>query len=138
MPASHFQQAVRAFVRALLTLARVYNLALVVNRDTPENELLKAYKKVALKAHPDKGGSAEHFRNLQEAREEWDTQRKKERPNRWLRIAQGSFEAFVSRWLHGRARQLTTKHLSAATSGRESRRVQPRVLSPRRVQSFFV
>ena len=46
MPASHFQQAVRAFVRVLLTLARVYNLALVVNRDTPENELLKAYKQI--------------------------------------------------------------------------------------------
>ena len=66
MPNSVLQQAARAFVRVLLAVARVYDVALTVNRDASEKDLLKAYKRVALKAHPDKGGSSENFKTLQE------------------------------------------------------------------------
>ena len=74
-------------MKVLLAIGRVYAVALSVNRDSPHPELLKAYKRVALKAHPDKGGTNEHFRALQTAKEKWDALRttKAERPcgRRW-------------------------------------------------------
>ena len=54
MPSSLLIKATRAFVKVLLTLAQVYELAWNVNRDSSEKDLLKAYKRVALKAHADK------------------------------------------------------------------------------------
>ena len=42
MPSSLLTQATRAFVKVLLTLAQVYELALTVNRDSSEKDLLKA------------------------------------------------------------------------------------------------
>ena len=87
MPSSLLTQATRAFVKVLLTLAQVYELALTVNRDSSEKDLLKAYKRVALKAHPDKGGANKDFKTLQAAREKWEALRatKAERPagRRW-------------------------------------------------------
>ena len=87
MPQSLFEQATRAFVKVLVAIGRVYAVALSVNRDSPHPELLKGYKRVALKAHPDKGGTNEHFRALQTAKEKWDALRttKAERPcgRRW-------------------------------------------------------
>ena len=87
MPSSLLTQATRAFVKVLLTLAQVYELALNVNRDSSEKDLLKAYKRVALKAHPDKGGTDKDFKTLQAAREEWEALRttRSERPagRRW-------------------------------------------------------
>ena len=56
MPSSALAVATRAFVTVLLLLARQYELALDINRDSPAERLLKAYKKVLLKTHPDKGG----------------------------------------------------------------------------------
>ena len=47
-----------------------------INRDSPAERLLKAYKKVLLKTHPDKGGRKEHMQKLQAAKEEWDRVRK--------------------------------------------------------------
>ena len=44
MPPSLLTQGTRAFVKVLLTLAKVYELALTVNRDSSEKDLLKAYK----------------------------------------------------------------------------------------------
>ena len=82
MPSSLLTQATRAFVKFLLTLAQVYELALTVNRDSSEKDLLKAYKRVALKAHPDKGGANKDFKTLRAAREKWEALRatKAERP----------------------------------------------------------
>ena len=59
MPHSTCDVATRAFVSVLLSLARTYDLCLAVNRDSAEDELLRAYKKLLLKAHPDKGGRKE-------------------------------------------------------------------------------
>ena len=87
MVVSLYQQAMRPFVKVLLTLARVYKIALAINRDASEKDLTKAYKRVALKAHPDKGGSDDHFKTLQASKEKWETLRatKADRPDgrRW-------------------------------------------------------
>ena len=68
--------ATRAFVKVLLSLARVYELSVQANRDTPAEQLLKAYRRVLLKAHPDKGGKKEHVQELQAAKEKWEKARK--------------------------------------------------------------
>ena len=68
MPSSLFLVATRAFVKVLLALARTYELALQVNRESSAEQLVKAYKKVLLKAHPDKGGRKEDVQKLQEVK----------------------------------------------------------------------
>ena len=67
MPASFVEVATRAFVKVLLALARSYELALQINRDSSPEQLVKAYKKVLLKAHPDKGGRKEHVPSVRSA-----------------------------------------------------------------------
>ena len=57
--------ATRAFVKMLIALARTYEPAL-------QEDHVKAYKKVLLKAHPDKAGKKEDVQNLQEAKESWE------------------------------------------------------------------
>ena len=56
MAVSKLGSATRAFVTVLLFLARRYEVVLQVNRDSPAELLLKAYKKVVLKVHHDKSG----------------------------------------------------------------------------------
>ena len=70
MLVSRIGAATRAFVAVLLLLARHCELVLEVNRDSSAERLVKAYKKVLLKAHPHKGGKKEDTQNLQAAREE--------------------------------------------------------------------
>ena len=60
MPSSLLTQPTPAFVKVLLTLPQVYEVALTVNRDWSGNDVLdvlKAYQRVILKAQPDKGGT---------------------------------------------------------------------------------
>ena len=76
MPSSNVAVATRAFVAVLLLLARRYKLVLEVNRDASVEQLTRAYRKVVLKAHPDKGGKKEDAQTLQAARETWDKARK--------------------------------------------------------------
>lgn len=77
MPTSPLGVATRAFASVLLLLARRYQLHLVVNRDSSQEVLLKAYKKVVLKVHPDKGGTKEDAQKLQAVKTEWDKARKR-------------------------------------------------------------
>ena len=53
------QAAKRAFVAVLLRVAQFYKLVLGITRDSPDDELTGAYRKVARRAHPDKGGDKE-------------------------------------------------------------------------------
>ena len=75
MPVSKIGAATRAFVATMLAMARCYQLLLQVNRDSPPEDLLKAYKRVLLKCHPDKGGSNDHTQRLQAAKETWQQAR---------------------------------------------------------------
>ena len=69
MPVSALQQAKRDFVRVLLASAVAYKLTLNVNRESADEALLRAYRQVVKKAHPDKGGTKEKFQKLQAAKE---------------------------------------------------------------------
>ena len=53
--------ATRAFVAVLLALARRFEVLLAVNRDSSAEQLVKAYRKLLLKTHPDKGGRKVDF-----------------------------------------------------------------------------
>ena len=75
MAASLLTRAKRAFVSVLLATAARFGLDLGVNRDADEGSLAAAYRRVAKKAHPDKGGNTQAFQKLQAAREAWDAAR---------------------------------------------------------------
>ena len=69
MAASLLMRAKRAFVSVLLATAARFGLVLGVNRDADERGLVAAYRRVAKKAHPDKGGNTQAFQKLQAAKE---------------------------------------------------------------------
>ena len=64
MAVSPAQRAQRAFVSVLVSLAQAYGIALQVSRDSMAAEVLKAYRQVAKRAHPDKGGRKRDFQRL--------------------------------------------------------------------------
>ena len=76
MPCSRLTLATRALVAVLLSFAKAYNVNVSATRDSEEKEILKAYRRVALKLHPDKGGDTAKFQKLQTLKEEWDIARK--------------------------------------------------------------
>ena len=57
-------------VTLLLALAAAYNIAIAINRESEDEAIKKASRRVILKAHPDKGGTASDFRRLNDARGE--------------------------------------------------------------------
>ena len=81
MVLSVLQRAKRALVFVLLATASAVGLALNVTRESEDKALTAAYRKVVLKAHPDKGGCKRSFQKLQGAREAWDAARKQEVPS---------------------------------------------------------
>ena len=56
MAASAVLLAKRALVSVLLALAATYELVLTVTRDSADADIVKAFRRVAVKVHPDKGG----------------------------------------------------------------------------------
>jgi curved DNA-binding protein CbpA len=70
------QSAKRAFVTVLLALAVAYSLVLGITRDSNDASIVKAYRRILLRAHPDKGGSTSDAQKLQESREAWEATRK--------------------------------------------------------------
>ena len=68
---SPLQKAQRAFVTVLLRLAAKYCLQLGVTRDSSAKELTAAFRKVARRTHPDKGGTTADTQALNAAREAW-------------------------------------------------------------------
>ena len=68
MTTSPALEARRALVKLLLTLAAVYHAVLDLRRDSCDNDVNKAFKKLIVKVHPDKGGSAEDTKRLNAAK----------------------------------------------------------------------
>ena len=81
MVLSALQRAKRTFVSVLLATASAFGLVLNVSRESEDKALTAAYRKVAKKAHLDKGGCTRSFQKLQGAREAWDAAREKEVPS---------------------------------------------------------
>ena len=57
MPLSTAQATKRALVRVLKSLARTYGVAVDLTCDAADADVRAAYRRVFLRAHPDKGGS---------------------------------------------------------------------------------
>ena len=66
------QAAKRALVSLLLAFARRYEVAISINRDSPDAEVHKAVKKMLRRVHPDKGGRPEDCVELNNKRDEWN------------------------------------------------------------------
>ena len=60
MPCSLVQVAKRALVRLLITFATTYEISLNLSRDSPDQALRAAYKRVIVRVHPDKGGNVDY------------------------------------------------------------------------------
>ena len=58
------QAAKRALVSVICTLARVYGVQVACRRDSPDEVVLKDFRRLVLKTHPDRGGVAEHQQQL--------------------------------------------------------------------------
>jgi len=56
MASSPYLLAKRAFVSVILALCSAYHTATTVNRDSDDKDLLRLYRRLLLKVHPDKGG----------------------------------------------------------------------------------
>ena len=65
-------KAKRVLVTLLKSLAGIYALVLGLTRDSTEVEVKAAYRKVSRRAHPDRGGTPEHQKALNAARDEWE------------------------------------------------------------------
>ena len=64
--------AKRALVKLLLRLAVAYHLVVSINRDADDDKVKAVFRKVVLKAHPDKGGRLADAQELQSAKTAWD------------------------------------------------------------------
>jgi len=53
MPSSALCRAKRAFVSVLLSVASMYGVSALVNRESEDKDVLRAYRQVIKKAHPD-------------------------------------------------------------------------------------
>ena len=60
--------AKRELVKLLRSLALVYSVVFSLTRDSADADVLKCFKQVSRKAHPDKGGKLEHQKALQPGR----------------------------------------------------------------------
>eukprot|EP00973_Karenia_brevis_P019427 2664080-Karenia_brevis.AAC.1 len=65
------QATKRALVTLLLALARQYEVALGVNRDSTDRDVDKAVRKMMRHVHPDKGGRPRDCVELNDKRDAW-------------------------------------------------------------------
>ena len=63
----------------ILTLAAFYTVHVAVTRESADEVVLTAFKRVSLRAHPDKGGRLEHCQLLNSAKDAWDRARREPR-----------------------------------------------------------
>ena len=76
---SQAQLAKRALVKVLLSLAAKYLVTLTLNRDSADAAVRSGYKRILLKAHPDKGGETADVQMLQEAKERWEHEQSRQK-----------------------------------------------------------
>ena len=69
---SAVQKAKRALVTLLLALARAYGVAAVVSRESADADVKKAFRQLARRVHPDKGGNPADAQRLNAARDAWE------------------------------------------------------------------
>jgi curved DNA-binding protein CbpA len=81
MPDESARTSKRALITVMLALAAAYGILLACVRDSPDDEVLRAYRKLLLRVHPDKGGTTADQQRLQGAKEAWDAARRR-RPGR--------------------------------------------------------
>ena len=70
---SDIDLAKRELVKLLKSLAAKYKVHLELSRDSSEQDLKKAFRKVSVKAHPDKGGDVADFQKLSAANDSWQS-----------------------------------------------------------------
>ena len=58
MAVTELQRAKRALLAVMLALGRLYGCILGVNRDSPDQEVTSALRRLVKMVHPDKGGKA--------------------------------------------------------------------------------
>ena len=71
MPCSTLLRLKRELVSVLLSLVSAYGVATDVNRDSEDDAILVAYRRVVKKVHPDKGGTKDRFQSIMLAYETW-------------------------------------------------------------------
>ena len=76
---SQRDSAKRSLVTLLIALALTYSVHVEINRDAADDVVNKAYRKVILKVHPDRGGCVTDAQRLSAARDEWEQHRTKNR-----------------------------------------------------------
>ena len=76
MVASAVQVAKRALLATMRAVAVAFAMPMPCNRDSPDTDVVKTFRKLTLRAHPDKpGGSTAHQTQLNSARTAWDDAR---------------------------------------------------------------
>ena len=76
--ASKRDLAKRALVALVKFLAGIYSLTVDVKRESPDEEVRKAYRTLSRKVHPDKGGQKGEQEKLNAAYEERERERERE------------------------------------------------------------
>ena len=54
----------------------MYNFTLTCKRESSDEEVIRDFRKLALRVHPDRGGDTTHQQELNDARAKWDKARK--------------------------------------------------------------
>ena len=76
MVASAVQVAKRALLATMRAVAVAFGMAMTCNRDSPDKDVVKTFRQLTLRAHPDKpGGSTAQQTRLNSARTAWDDAR---------------------------------------------------------------
>ena len=68
---SELDIAKRGLVKVLKDLAAKYHVNLTLSRESSNIDVTKAFRKLSLKTHPDKGGAEEDFKRLSSTNDTW-------------------------------------------------------------------
>ena len=86
MVVSAAQTARRSLVKVCKSLANIYAVRLEVGGDSRDDVVLKAFRHLSLKVHPDKGGRLEHSQQLNAAKDAWDKARHEKKTHSGVKI----------------------------------------------------